>query len=252
MHLVCQEERQRCSLAMISKLEDDLATASSAAASGARGAEHAAEALPLLSAIMPSITNTQEGHQERSHATGRKSGEGRAGLLPVITAQRDRLKAQVLQLEEQLHSAQQQVLQQRQKLEVVQKDRADLETKLRYVQAYGGPASGSSSATNSGNRTSYGVFRRQQEHRRHQSEENSGLITRSLDRSAHFGVELILRHQFARRTVVVYILVLHLLVWVTIHRLQGCVVKTVDLQLELLNDEEETHAQSLRDDYMGR
>eukprot|EP01047_Picozoa_sp_COSAG01_P037146 COSAG01_NODE_2934_length_6829_cov_7.598217_6_plen_317_part_00 len=132
-----QEARDLTSRALISKLEADLATASSAASAHVRMEEHgqaSRESAPLLRAIMPPAETAESGsHGRPSSPRGHLDGSAGTSLLPVVTAQRDRLKSQVLALEEQLHSAQQDAARGRSKLEAMSKE---LAVKHRYACPY--------------------------------------------------------------------------------------------------------------------
>jgi hypothetical protein len=65
------------------------------------------------------------------------------------------------------------------------------------------------------------------------SDEDTSAILGALDRFARFAIGLVSQNLMARRTTILYMLLLHLLVWGTIHRLQSCVVAQSALRLEL-------------------
>jgi homeobox protein cut-like len=79
------------------------------------------------------------------------SGEpmgGGSGMLPMITAQRDRFKKRITQLENELSESNRTISQLRQEVAALQKDNLQLYEKTRYVSTYnrgGHPASSSSS-----------------------------------------------------------------------------------------------------------
>ncbi|KAI1812238.1 CASP C terminal-domain-containing protein [Poronia punctata] len=73
---------------------------------------------------------------------------GGSGILPMITAQRDRFKKRNSQLETELSELHRTVSQLRQEIAALQKDNLQLYEKTRYVSTYnrGGPSASSSSA----------------------------------------------------------------------------------------------------------
>jgi homeobox protein cut-like len=75
-------------------------------------------------------------------------GGGGSGILPMITAQRDRFKQRNLQLEEELSKTYNTVSALRQEIASLQKDNLNLYEKTRYVSSYnrGAPATTSSSS----------------------------------------------------------------------------------------------------------
>ena len=109
---------------MIAQLEADLAKAS-----GPGLPVETAQA-PLLQTFVPSAESSATDQiKESVPTTSKRTADD--GLLPVVTAQRDRLKKQNLDLEQKLHDAQQHVRRVRTQLETVQSDRSDLASKLR-------------------------------------------------------------------------------------------------------------------------
>ncbi|KAI0909000.1 CASP C terminal-domain-containing protein [Ustulina deusta] len=76
---------------------------------------------------------------------------GGSGILPMITAQRDRFKTRNSQLETELSESHRTVSQLRQEIAALQKDNLQLYEKTRYVSTYnrGGPSASSSSAYSS-------------------------------------------------------------------------------------------------------
>ncbi|KAI1827868.1 CASP C terminal-domain-containing protein [Xylaria intraflava] len=76
---------------------------------------------------------------------------GGSGILPMITAQRDRFKKRNSQLETELSESHRTVSQLRQEIAALQKDNLQLYEKTRYVSTYnrGGPSASSSSAYSS-------------------------------------------------------------------------------------------------------
>jgi homeobox protein cut-like len=73
---------------------------------------------------------------------------GGSGILPMVTAQRDRFKKKNAQLESELSDTHRTVSQLRQEIAALQKDNLNLYEKTRYVSTYSrnGPAASSSSA----------------------------------------------------------------------------------------------------------
>ena len=113
----------------------------------------------------------------------------------------------------------------------------------RYVQAYGEQTHefGDSSNRNAAARRGSGLHTYGRV-RRHRDEHGSTGAVATLDNFARFGSELVLQSKMARRVVAIYIIVLHILVWATIHRLQSCVVSQGTLRMEL-DDEAEVDPQ---------
>ncbi|KAI0536708.1 CASP C terminal-domain-containing protein [Xylaria digitata] len=83
--------------------------------------------------------------------TGGEPMGGGSGILPMITAQRDRFKKRNSQLETELSESHRTVSQLRQEIAALQKDNLQLYEKTRYVSTYnrGGPSASSSSAYSS-------------------------------------------------------------------------------------------------------
>ncbi|KAI8627708.1 CASP C terminal-domain-containing protein [Xylariaceae sp. FL1651] len=80
--------------------------------------------------------------------TGGEPMGGGSGILPMITAQRDRFKKRNSQLETELSESHRTVSQLRQEIAALQRDNLQLYEKTRYVSTYnrGGPSTSSSSA----------------------------------------------------------------------------------------------------------
>jgi homeobox protein cut-like len=76
---------------------------------------------------------------------------GGSGMLPMITAQRDRFKKRITQLENELSESHRTISQLRGETAALQKDNLQLYEKTRYVSTYnrGGPSASSSSAYSS-------------------------------------------------------------------------------------------------------
>jgi homeobox protein cut-like len=76
---------------------------------------------------------------------------GGSGILPMITAQRDRFKKRIAQLEQELSESHRAMSQLRQEIAALQKDNLNLYEKTRYVSTYSraGPSASSSSAYSS-------------------------------------------------------------------------------------------------------
>ncbi|KAI1768704.1 CASP C terminal-domain-containing protein [Hypoxylon sp. FL1150] len=83
--------------------------------------------------------------------TGGEPVGGGSGILPMITAQRDRFKKRNTQLEGELSESHRTVSQLRQEIAALQKDNLQLYEKTRYVSTYNrsGPSASSSSAYSS-------------------------------------------------------------------------------------------------------
>lgn len=83
------------------------------------------------------------------------AGGGAGGILPMITAQRDRFKKRNTQLEQELSETHKTVSQLRQEIAALQRDNLNLYEKTRYVSSYnragGGMASATSTASFSSN-----------------------------------------------------------------------------------------------------
>ncbi|KAJ4387033.1 hypothetical protein N0V85_007804 [Neurospora sp. IMI 360204] len=83
------------------------------------------------------------------------AGGGAGGILPMITAQRDRFKKRNAQLEQELSETHRTVSQLRQEIAALQRDNLNLYEKTRYVSSYnragGGMASATSTASFSSN-----------------------------------------------------------------------------------------------------
>lgn len=87
------------------------------------------------------------GIDPRGGTSDREALGGGPGILPMVTAQRDRFKKKNAQLELELSSAQRTMQQLRQEVAALQKDNLNLYEKTRYVSTYnrgGGTASSSS------------------------------------------------------------------------------------------------------------
>ncbi|KAI1079304.1 CASP C terminal-domain-containing protein [Whalleya microplaca] len=91
------------------------------------------------------------GFNPRSSTTGDEPIGGGSGILPMITAQRDRFKKRNAQLEGELSETHRTVSQLRHEIAALQKDNLQLYEKTRYVSTYnrGGPSASSSSAYSS-------------------------------------------------------------------------------------------------------
>lgn len=129
--LLCcwQEERDQTSRALICQLEADLAAASSAASTqvqiqGHENQPSSQASAPILRAIMPPDKTADSSRSMAELPVRQLDGHAGASLLSVVTAQRDRLKRQVLVLEDKLHSAQQDVARGQSKLEAMSQELA--------------------------------------------------------------------------------------------------------------------------------
>lgn len=76
---------------------------------------------------------------------------GGSGILPMITAQRDRFKKRISQLENELSESHRTVSSLRQEIASLQKDNLNLYEKTRYVSSYNRGAPTSSASAYSGN-----------------------------------------------------------------------------------------------------
>ncbi|KAI1505870.1 CASP C terminal-domain-containing protein [Biscogniauxia marginata] len=83
--------------------------------------------------------------------TGGEPMGGGSGILPMITAQRDRFKKRISQLEGELSETHRTVSQLRSEIAALQKDNLQLYEKTRYVSTYnrGGPSSAAAAASSS-------------------------------------------------------------------------------------------------------
>ncbi|POR33438.1 Protein CASP [Tolypocladium paradoxum] len=91
------------------------------------------------------------GLDPRAAAGEREPMGGGSGILPMVTAQRDRFKQKNAQLEQELSGTHRTVQQLRQEVAALQKDNLNLYEKTRYVSTYnrGGATASSSSAYSS-------------------------------------------------------------------------------------------------------
>lgn len=90
------------------------------------------------------------GFNPRDGGSGEVYGGG-SGMLPMITAQRDRFKQRITQLENELSDSHRTISQLRQETAALQRDNLQLYEKTRYVSTYnrGAPSASSSSAYSS-------------------------------------------------------------------------------------------------------
>lgn len=145
------------------KLEEDLANLQSQAANAFPSG--ASVAGTYVSRYAPSVaagrrggrtsptSSIISGFNPRDMPLGEPMGGG-SGILPMITAQRDRFKKRNAQLEQELSGTHRTVSQLRQEIAALQKDNLNLYEKTRYVSSYnrssgtGATTSSSSYATN--------------------------------------------------------------------------------------------------------
>ncbi|EON96138.1 putative golgi membrane protein [Phaeoacremonium minimum UCRPA7] len=82
---------------------------------------------------------------------------GGSGILPMITAQRDRFKKRNAELEKEVSESHRTVSQLRQEIAALQKDNLNLYEKTRYVSSYNraGPTSAATAATSSSSASAY-------------------------------------------------------------------------------------------------
>lgn len=127
------------------KLEEDLASFQSQAASAFPSG--ASVAGTYVSRYAPSVAGGRRGGRTsptssiisgfnpRDMSSGEPMGGG-SGILPMITAQRDRFKKRNAQLEQELSGTHRTVSQLRQEIAALQKDNLNLYEKTRYVSSY--------------------------------------------------------------------------------------------------------------------
>lgn len=154
------------------KLEEDLANLQSQAANAFPSA--ASVAGTYVSRYAPSVAGGRRGGRTsptssiisgfnpRDIPTGEPMGGG-SGILPMITAQRDRFKKRNAQLEQELSVTHRTVSQLRQEIAALQKDNLNLYEKTRYVSSYnrssgtGGATTSSSSYASNPNPTTIAI-----------------------------------------------------------------------------------------------
>ena len=209
-------EEQR---ALVKRLEEELLAAQHSTAAGGGGAAAARKSgAELLSAQPASAGST-------GHGQG-VGGGGGSGTLAVVTGQRDRFKAKVFGLEEQLQSARNRLGSSQAKVSGLQKENVELCGKIRYVQQYG-----ASSAAEGGSESKYA------------SEYEEGLNPfakfKSSERSKSYrqlsapekvamnGFSTILANRRARAWLMLYILALHFLLWLLMQRIASYAVISV-------------------------
>lgn len=142
------------------KLENDLATVEAEAPNAFPSG--ASVAGTYVSRFAPTIGGRRSGRptsptssiisgfDPRFTSGGSGGGEGvggGSGILPMITAQRDRFKKRIAQLEQELSDERRTVSQLRQEIAALQKDNLNLYEKTRYISTYnrGGTMTSSSS-----------------------------------------------------------------------------------------------------------
>ena len=151
------------------KLENDLSTLQ---AEGANAFPSGASvAGTYVSRYAPSVAPGRKGGGRTSPTSSIISGfdprgsggepmGGGSGILPMITAQRDRFKKRNTQLEQELSEARTAVSQLRQEIAALQKDNLNLYEKTRYVSTYnrggGGGGPHATSAATSSSASAYG------------------------------------------------------------------------------------------------
>ncbi|KAK3370153.1 CASP C terminal-domain-containing protein [Podospora didyma] len=142
------------------KLEDELATIQAEAPNAFPSG--ASVAGTYVSRYAPSVAPTRRGRTSPTSSiisgfSPRDPGSellgGGSGILPMITAQRDRFKKRNAQLEHELLESHRSVSQLRQEIAALQKDNLNLYEKTRYVSTYNraAPASASSSSAYASN-----------------------------------------------------------------------------------------------------
>jgi homeobox protein cut-like len=141
------------------KLENDLATIQSEHANAFPSG--ASVAGTYVSRYAPSMAPGRRGGGGRTSPTSsiisgfnpRDSGGepmgGGSGILPMITAQRDRFKKRNAQLEQELSETHRSVSQLRQEIAALQKDNLNLYEKTRYVSSYNRSSNSTAAVTSS-------------------------------------------------------------------------------------------------------
>lgn len=141
------------------KLEDDLANLQSQHANAFPSG--ASVAGTYVSRYAPSVAGGRRGggrtsptssiisgFNPRDMPTGEPMGGG-SGILPMITAQRDRFKKRNAQLEQEVSNTHRTVSQLRQEIAALQKDNLNLYEKTRYVSTYNRSSGTTTAATTS-------------------------------------------------------------------------------------------------------
>ncbi len=108
---------------------------------GRRGGRSTSPTSSIISGFNPQFPS---GGGERSEGAG-----GGSGILPMITAQRDRFKKRITQLEQELADERRTISQLRQEIAALQRDNLNLYEKTRYMSSYnrGGGGGGASSSS---------------------------------------------------------------------------------------------------------
>ncbi|KAK0727380.1 CASP C terminal-domain-containing protein [Lasiosphaeria miniovina] len=136
------------------KLEDELATIQAEAPNAFPSG--ASVAGTYVSRYAPSVAPTRKGRTSPTSSiisgfSPRDSSSelmgGGSGILPMITAQRDRFKKRNAQLEQELSECNKNMSQLRQEIAALQKDNLNLYEKTRYVSTYNRAAPSSSSSS---------------------------------------------------------------------------------------------------------
>lgn len=141
------------------RLENDLATVEAEAPNAFPSG--ASVAGTYVSRYAPTIGGRRSGGRSTSptssiisgfnpHGSGGGNGGepmgGGSGILPMITAQRDRFKTRITQLEQELADERRVVSQLRQEVAALQRDNLNLYEKTRYMSSYNRGGTGSSSS----------------------------------------------------------------------------------------------------------
>ncbi|KAK3327944.1 CASP C terminal-domain-containing protein [Cercophora scortea] len=137
------------------KLEEELSTVQAEAPNAFPSG--ASIAGTYVSRYAPSLAPTRKGGRTSptsSIVSGFNPREsepmgGGSGILPMITAQRDRFKKRNAQLEHELSESHRNVSQLRQEIAALQKDNLNLYEKTRYVSSYNRAAPGAAATTSS-------------------------------------------------------------------------------------------------------
>lgn len=93
-----------------------------------------------------SIISGAVGNSSQTSLDALRASEAGGGILPMVTAQRDRFKQRTQQLEEELSRSQSTISGLRQELDSLQKDNVQLYEKTRYIASYSRPTAAGASA----------------------------------------------------------------------------------------------------------
>jgi len=195
------------------------------------------KASPTSSIISGRPGNPTQGSFDQLRAAGEAapSGVNGPGILPMITAQRDRYKQRITQLEEELQKSHDTVASLRQEIASLQKDNLQLYEKTRYMSSYARQPSVSTAPSTIQNRnnlpihnnssTSSGLsldrYRAAYESNispfeQFRTNESARVLRRMnpLERVVNSIVRLIMRRRLTRNVFVGYCLFLHVILFI--------------------------------------